>query len=612
MTTSAVDLQFYAGVTDLPIEEIAQDNLRIMAYIEGLSDFIRSCATPMTIALQSDWGTGKTSFMNLVNNQLLSTDDALNNSQIATIVFNTWKYVQFNQEQNLSLSFLSHIISKLYGKTISEIVEPTAGYAIDGTENKLATAVKMLDQLAASTNSVKDEATAQRSSYVESAIAIEELKQQLTDAVNYKLKTDNCERLVIFIDDLDRLNPVVAVNLLEVMKIFLDIPNCVFVLAVDYNIVMKGIKLKNHDMEMDDEKAHNFFDKMIQVPFRIPKEFYSFEQFLHINLPGITQFGELNLLIRQSIGNNPRGVKRLINAYHLISKIMFRTDGEYNEKQKGQLLALLCMQLSHEPLYRYFYLENNALNMFGAETEERLEQLLDEANIGYSKSNVKKHLLFLSVLRSYLFGQKAAHEIDVDNEEDQEVVELFSMILSYANVTNESTVTDVEEMIQVPLSDIQNYAPADYGVVSLHCNSFNLKSKTANGLAFEMFERVIASNEQYIETLRDYKNLPAMQKAGIKKRLILPYLKHLSDRPKVRQWMEQNIPEFVFQQGEYPATLTERPLPGVGYSITTNYASLATIQNLHLILSYLGDEHIAHTTVMLKKKKKKKEALLSE
>lgn len=60
----------YKGVTDLPIEKLADDNLHISNYIEGLSDFIRTCATPMTIALQGDWGTGKTSFMNLVIDHL--------------------------------------------------------------------------------------------------------------------------------------------------------------------------------------------------------------------------------------------------------------------------------------------------------------------------------------------------------------------------------------------------------------------------------------------------------------------------------------------------------------------------------------------------------------
>lgn len=127
----------YIGVTDLPIEKISEDNLRIITYIEGLSDFIRSCATPMTIALQGDWGTGKTSFMNLVIDQLNKTESVTESvesnrraktkyDKVETIVFNTWKYAQFNQEQNLSLSFLGYIISQLYNKSISEVLGNTA------------------------------------------------------------------------------------------------------------------------------------------------------------------------------------------------------------------------------------------------------------------------------------------------------------------------------------------------------------------------------------------------------------------------------------------------------------------------------------------------------
>lgn len=141
-----------------------------------------------------------------------------------------------------------------------------------------------------SSSNVNDRNALQRISYVDSAVAIEELKQEFMKAVIYKLETEQCDRVVIFIDDLDRLDPVIAVNLLEIIKVFLDVPKCVFVLSVDYSIVKKGVKLKNRDFNMDDEKAHNFFDKMIQVPFRIPMEFYNFEEFLKLNLPGIEDF----------------------------------------------------------------------------------------------------------------------------------------------------------------------------------------------------------------------------------------------------------------------------------------------------------------------------------
>lgn len=40
-----------------------KDSLGIENYIKGLSNFIGRCATPLTIAIQGEWGTGKTSIM---------------------------------------------------------------------------------------------------------------------------------------------------------------------------------------------------------------------------------------------------------------------------------------------------------------------------------------------------------------------------------------------------------------------------------------------------------------------------------------------------------------------------------------------------------------------
>ena len=49
---------------------------------------------------------------------------------------------------------------------------------------------------------------------------------------------------VIFIDDLDRLDPPVAVQVLELLKNIFDLEKCVFVLAIDYQVVVKGLKDK--------------------------------------------------------------------------------------------------------------------------------------------------------------------------------------------------------------------------------------------------------------------------------------------------------------------------------------------------------------------------------
>ena len=55
------------GFTDSPA---VQDSFNISKYINGLVNFIKSCNKPMTIAVQGDLGTGKTTIMTLIKNEL--------------------------------------------------------------------------------------------------------------------------------------------------------------------------------------------------------------------------------------------------------------------------------------------------------------------------------------------------------------------------------------------------------------------------------------------------------------------------------------------------------------------------------------------------------------
>ncbi|MDF2821184.1 MAG: hypothetical protein K0R15_1625 [Clostridiales bacterium] len=75
----------------------------------------------MSIALQGDCGTGKTSFLNAMLKDL----EEINN--ITTIYFNTWQYSQFKMSDNLYTSFINSIVSKLKQKVkdVSKVEEIT-------------------------------------------------------------------------------------------------------------------------------------------------------------------------------------------------------------------------------------------------------------------------------------------------------------------------------------------------------------------------------------------------------------------------------------------------------------------------------------------------------
>ena len=88
---------------------------------------------------------------------------------------------------------------------------------------------------------------------------ISTLKERFQKCINATCDENEVDRVLVFVDDLDRLQPLRAVELLEVLKIFLDCERCVFVLALDYNVVVSGVKQK-YGSDFKADKGRSFFD----------------------------------------------------------------------------------------------------------------------------------------------------------------------------------------------------------------------------------------------------------------------------------------------------------------------------------------------------------------
>lgn len=74
------------GHSDHPLGRLSDDSLGLAAYAESLAEFIQKCSTPMTVAIQGDWGTGKTSLMRMVEDAMRSSPSG---KAVETIWFNT-------------------------------------------------------------------------------------------------------------------------------------------------------------------------------------------------------------------------------------------------------------------------------------------------------------------------------------------------------------------------------------------------------------------------------------------------------------------------------------------------------------------------------------------
>ena len=100
----------YNSFSDIPT---VKDEFMIDKYILGLSNFITGCETPLTLAIQGDWGTGKTSIMYQVEEKLKEKSSSNSKRKIKTIFFNTWQYSQFDMDKDLAVTLITDLIDEL-------------------------------------------------------------------------------------------------------------------------------------------------------------------------------------------------------------------------------------------------------------------------------------------------------------------------------------------------------------------------------------------------------------------------------------------------------------------------------------------------------------------
>ena len=76
------------GIIDEPVAPGSADNLDISVHTESLIDFITATSTPITVGIQGEWGSGKTSLINSIHHAF----DAQQN--VKQIWINSWLTLQ--------------------------------------------------------------------------------------------------------------------------------------------------------------------------------------------------------------------------------------------------------------------------------------------------------------------------------------------------------------------------------------------------------------------------------------------------------------------------------------------------------------------------------------
>ena len=344
------------GIVDEPILSGKQDYLDISEHADALTTFISKCATPLTIGIQGEWGSGKTSLINTIWSAI-----AEDHSGVKQIWINAWENALLCSPEESLLKITNEIIDELLLTDTDKHKREKISKAASGV---FKSAVKMG---AAVSLGAKAADLASEILSGEDNNAIKHLRQSLNELVLEirARETNPYQRIVVYIDDLDRLEPKNAVVILELLKNIFSIPHCVFVLAIDYQVVVKGLEDKfGPQTEANEWEFRAFFDKIIQLPFMMPTGKYNINKYLTNLLSSVgyknaeeIDAGVMLTVVQSTTGGNPRALKRLANSVALIQifdKSHNSDASKLTQKQRSEAtLALVALQIAHPDIYDF-------------------------------------------------------------------------------------------------------------------------------------------------------------------------------------------------------------------------------------------------------------------
>ena len=311
-------------------------------YAETFAKLIADQAnqTPLTVAINGAWGSGKTSLMRSIRETLqeISQDiDLAGRDSVfrrcRTVWFNAWKY---SGKDAILVALVEEILAQLMAEGLPR--QHLAQMQQDDGKLDWARISQSIDGLA------KTSGTADLTGVLKSDSALlrnlpllREFERFLDQLIGWSIRgtangqsdySDSDGVLVFFIDDLDRCQPNRVAQVLETIKLFMDRPGCVFVIGMDIEIVEKAVKAQYQRIENFDE--HAYMDKLVQLQFNLPRLLPEhIEGFIREELIGEgTQNPILRYLedVAETLKPNPRTVKRFLNTF-AIQRSLAETQG---------------------------------------------------------------------------------------------------------------------------------------------------------------------------------------------------------------------------------------------------------------------------------------------
>ncbi|WP_370176387.1 KAP family P-loop NTPase fold protein [Leeuwenhoekiella palythoae] len=279
--------------------ETTEDLLGFKVHSDLISEVINDAELlPITMGVFGDWGSGKSSILKILSDQLRQEEDGT-----FVLYFNGWLFEGYDDAK---AALLESIIkefeeNKRFGPEIKQkakkLIKSVNWMRILGLSFKnialpvadayLTGGVSILPFLAGKLAKIDNSDIVEKLKGDEAEDFLKSLVKEVPEEdpsmlvrefrENFKelIEESKISKLVIIIDDLDRCQPDRIIENLEAIKLFLNVDNTAFIIGADPRIVRDAIshRFKVRDVEQGtgNRIVNDYLEKLIQVPYNLPK-----------------------------------------------------------------------------------------------------------------------------------------------------------------------------------------------------------------------------------------------------------------------------------------------------------------------------------------------------
>ncbi|MFM9940223.1 MAG: P-loop NTPase fold protein [Hyphomicrobiaceae bacterium] len=277
--------------------ETNRDFVNFRAVADTAAEMIvQAGGRPLSMGVSGSWGVGKSSLIRLIRASLEERTD----QKFVFVEFNAWLYQGYDDARAALLDVIARALlenakgnedltakakgllervnwARTAGLAGMAGVSVALGYPLPGL---LGAAWKAFKGMTDGDITEEDVEAAKKAGKDASDAGKKLIKdkpdtsppQQIQDLRNHFEKTleEMGVTLIVLIDDLDRCLPATAIATLEAIRHFLFLDHTAFVIAADDKMIRQAVKVHFKDIALDDDLVTNYFDKLIQIPIRVP------------------------------------------------------------------------------------------------------------------------------------------------------------------------------------------------------------------------------------------------------------------------------------------------------------------------------------------------------